>query len=526
MSRAARPIRIGALLVTPLIGAAAAMAGLDPDAEAGRQLYLTGRSASGATPLARVGGSGTPLPASVMPCANCHGADARGRPEGGIEPPAISWRELSKPYGHRHPNGRNHPAFDAASFARAVTEGIDPAGQRLDPAMPRFVLSERDLADLRSYLVQIDDDRDPGITPDTLRIGTLLPATGPMARFGEVIRAVLEARVATVNRAGGIHGRQLELVARDPGLDADTARDALAALAHEQAFALLCPLVPALDGQLGAEADRLGVPVIGALTQHSEPDAQLLFQALPGLREQFLALAEFATRRIGLADPVARILRPDAPYERAVADELEARLRAHGWHQVAQWSMPAADDVPDRADRLSREGVQALFYLGTEARLAPLLAAARARMVSPYVFAAASQAAAAASAAPTQFTERIFLAYPSLPSDWSREGRDALDALQSQPAIGRRHAALQIDAFAASAILFEALKRSGRAPRRSGLVAALEGLHDFETGLTQRMSFGPGRRIGAAGAHVVTVDLQARRFLPTGPFMSSDLLRE
>ena len=48
------------------------------------------------------------------------------------------------------------------------------------------------------------------------------------------------------------------------------------------------------------------------------------------------------------------------------------------------------------------------------------------------------------------------------------------------------------------------------------LVDALEALYAFETGLTPPLSYGPNRRIGARGAHVVAVDLVNKSYQPVG----------
>ena len=42
------------------------------------------------------------------------------------------------------------------TLARAVQEGRDPGNNRLDPAMPRFVLSMNDQRNLTAYLKQFD----------------------------------------------------------------------------------------------------------------------------------------------------------------------------------------------------------------------------------------------------------------------------------------------------------------------------------------------------------------------------------
>jgi len=57
----------------------------------GKQIYLRGASPSGKEILAYVGESSLEAPASSFPCANCHGADGLGKPEGGITPSDISW---------------------------------------------------------------------------------------------------------------------------------------------------------------------------------------------------------------------------------------------------------------------------------------------------------------------------------------------------------------------------------------------------------------------------------------------------
>lgn len=507
-------------VVASLISLACAAIPLTEQEAAGKQIYLSGTSPSGANLMARIGSASTTVPATAVPCANCHGSDGRGRPEGGIRPPDITWRELTKPYGHRHESGRNHPAFDGASLIRTITEGIDPAGQRLDPAMPRYVMTMGDSSALRAYLMRIEADRDPGLSPSTLRIGTLLPTSGAMASYGMVAKAVLEGALAQANAAGGIHGRQLQLVARDPGPDPASARAALEAIAADDIFAVLAPLTPAIDEELADFADSHGIPVIGPLTQNADGSGRFLFNTLAGLREQFLSLADFAAGKLGLSDPAARILAPDTPAGMAIAQALTTRLVAHGWHQASVIGYPPRGlDAAQAVSEFGRNGVQAVFFLGRGNDFAGVLSEAQNAMQRPYLFAAASQAAEVALGAPPGFTERIFIAYPSLPSDWTPDGLRGLRELQKSAGLDGRHAPMQIGAYSAAQVLLEALKRCGRDLSREHLVDTLEALYGFDTGLTPPLSFGPGQRTGAAGAHVVTVDLRARSFRPTGPFM-------
>src|SRR5210317_661716 len=135
----------------------------------GKLVYTAGESASGAPITAVVSRGATPIPASILPCSGCHGDDGAGRPEGGVVPSDVSWDALVSSYGHKHSYGRSHPAFDADSIAASIIQGIDPAGNELDMAMPRYAMSRDDMDALLAYLKRVSTDYDPGIGSDTVR---------------------------------------------------------------------------------------------------------------------------------------------------------------------------------------------------------------------------------------------------------------------------------------------------------------------------------------------------------------------
>lgn len=120
------------------------------------------------------------------------------------------------------------------------------------------------------------------------------------------------------------------------------------------------------------------------------------------------------------------------------------------------------------------------------------------------------------SAAPAAFKDKIFLAFPSVPSDVTPAGRAELRALLEKYKAEARHTSAQLSAFAAAKVFVEGLQRAGRDLTRERLLAALEGLNDFETGVTPRLTFGPGRRVGAAGAYVMTIDREKKEYAPAG----------
>jgi len=51
---------------------------------------------------------------------------------------------------------------------------------------------------------------------------------------------------------------------------------------------------------------------------------------------------------------------------------------------------------------------------------------------------------------------------------------------------------------------------------RAALIASLEQLRDFKTGVLPPLTFNPNRRIGASGCYIVGVDLTRKQYVPLG----------
>jgi ABC-type branched-subunit amino acid transport system substrate-binding protein len=120
------------------------------------------------------------------------------------------------------------------------------------------------------------------------------------------------------------------------------------------------------------------------------------------------------------------------------------------------------------------------------------------------------------------FKDRVFLSFPSVPADVTPEGLAELRALQQKYKFASRHTASQLMAFAAARIFTEALKRAGRDLSREKLITALEGLYEYDTGVTPSITFGPNRRVGAMGGYVVSVDPAKREFVSASGWVKNN----
>ncbi|NNU42334.1 ABC transporter substrate-binding protein [Ramlibacter montanisoli] len=499
---------------------------LTAEQQAGRRLYLEGESAFGDAFTGRIGMGQQQLPGPAVRCGNCHGADGRGRPEGGIRPVNITWSELTKSYGHAHDNGRRHPPFDEASLRRAIVDGVDAAGNPLDASMPRFRISGRDWKALLAYMKVLELQQDPGVGSDTLRLGTLLPGAGRFAELGQAVKGILQAHLDEINAGGGIHGRRLELVSADYASDdPDAARSALRKLvAQGDVFALLSPFAAGLEDELGRLANESRIPVVGPLSLFgADPRSsnQQVFHLLSGIGE----LAEVLALHLG-REPKARampavLLHPDGPAGAALADALGQRLKNQGWSRLDRVAFrPGTTDAAALARTLKARGAEAVFLLGPGVDVAALARQLAEAGRPPYLLLPGPLAPRAVLELPAAFDGRILLAYPTVPADQKPEALRQYAALFKGSALVRGHQTTQVPAYSSAVLLAETLKRVGRDLTREKLVAALESVQGFEPGLVPAVSFNASRRVGALGGYVVAVDLKARNFSQVGGFLA------
>lgn len=509
-----------------LVCGAALAAPLSPQEEAGKRIYFDGESSSGSDITAVVANDGTTVQASVLPCASCHGDDGQGRPEGAVIPSDVRWSSLTKRYGRTTAGGRRHPPYAERTMARAIESGVDSAGTPLDPTMPRYAMSREDMESLVAFMKRLELLRDPGVLPAKLRIATVLPTRGRLADTGEVLRRVLQAWFDDLNAGGGIHGRRIELaVAAFDSDREDGLRAARRLLDRGDVFALVSPFTPRAESRLARLAEERRLPIVGPLTpfarQTGTPNHWVFF-VLGGVREQARVLADHAAASLGLEDPAVAILHPAEEPLADAADAARAQLGSRGWKRVELRTIARGASLAPLAAELKRGGVPVVLFLGGDEELSDLGRVARDLDWAPVLLVPGTLAARSAVALPAAFDGKVFLAYPTLPTDETPAAVGRLARLRARGRIPERHLAAQAQACSAAAILAEALKRTGKVVRRERFVGNLEVLYEFETGLVPPVSYGPNRRVGALGGYVVAVDRRNGSFRPVGGWRRLD----
>jgi ABC-type branched-subunit amino acid transport system substrate-binding protein len=473
----------------------------------GKQIYLRGTTASGNEITGRV--AEIDLPGSTATCGGCHGMKGEGKTEGGVTAGNLTWPHLLKPYGHTHTTGREHGPFNESSFIRAVVNGVDTNGNELLAAMPRYRLSAQDMADLIAYLKRIDTDLDPGVTDTSIRVGLLVPSQGALADVGAAMKDVFTAYFDNVNKRGGVFNRKIELHVAEVGAGAAAGSVAQDFARKEQIFAFIGGLSAGADAQLAAVARSEQIPFIGpsTLLPHVEtPVNRYLFYLLPGVAEQAVSLVTFAASRNELQNASVAIVHNDNTLAVAAATAAEEHAKKIGRRVEAKQVYTSTDfDAKRIVAELKSKDARAVFFFGSGKEQASFLSEAATARWTPHVFILGVMSGKEFSKDILEFKNKIFMALPTVPADVTREGMAEFRALHEQYRFTARNTASQLAAFAAAKIFLEALTRAGKDLSRETLISKLESLYEYDTGLTPRITFGPNRRIGANGAHVIAL---------------------
>jgi ABC-type branched-subunit amino acid transport system substrate-binding protein len=491
----------------------------------GKQIYIQGTSASGKEILAYLGESSLEVSASAMPCANCHGFNGEGKPEGGIDPSNLTWESLTKPYGLTHANGRRHPAYTERGIELAITRGTDPGGNKLQNVMPRYQMTSGDMADLIAYLKRLGKDRDPGVFDNKIVIGTAVPAKGALAEMGQAVKAVITAYFDELNSQGGIYNRRLELKSTETGENPAATRANFERLVtDEQIFAMAGAFIAGAEKEVVPLLAQKEVPLIGPLTLYPQtgfPLNRQVFYLLSGNEGQARALMDFAATKLALKNPGVGVIYTRNEINANVLEAVKDQSKKQGWDAPLSYEFSVGQfDAAVAAAKLKLANRKVVFLLSGSEEAMSFLKEAEKLSWFPFIFFPSANAGAGIFDAPAGFDGKVYLSFPTSPADQSPEGIAQFRALAEKYKLSTKHLAAQLSGYSAAKILAEALKRAGKDLSREKFIQVLEGLYEYKTGLTPPISYGPNRRVGAMGAYVITVNFKTRQLVPASEWIS------
>lgn len=160
----------------------------------GKRMYRDGVLPSG-DPMTAIVAGDVPIVGTQFSCESCHGRSGMGAAEGEFVVPPVAAQFLF----NESPQPRR-PAYNRASLAQLLRDGITPSGRELSAAlMPRYKLDDGDIEVLVSYLETLSAEDSPGVSDSSIRFATIVTdASSAVER--QAVAGVVQRFAEDINR--------------------------------------------------------------------------------------------------------------------------------------------------------------------------------------------------------------------------------------------------------------------------------------------------------------------------------------
>lgn len=366
--------------------------------------------------------------------------------------------------------------------------------------------------------------QEPGVGPKALKIGVLGSLTGPFAIFGTGNLAGATIAFEETNTAGGINGRQIEWVSLD---DESSPPKGIAAFKRlvdqEKVFAIFGPGASAVGQALIPSFKASKTPVFVSVFSTpavTEPPISTVFRTGPmNDRQQGIAIADYLVDH--LKAKKISLIRQSDEYGKRGGESVVGRLKELKVELASEEVFNLTDtDFTAQLSRTIQAAPDVVVIYGYPNPSAILTRQAKQLGLKAKIMGANSAGSrkypeiVGEAAAGTQniITLQVL---PEGDDPAAVKFRAAFEkrfpdlAKQGRPDLG------DVLAYGGALAFVEGLKRAGSNPTQEGFIKALEGLKNFETGLTLPTTFSETQREGNVAAKIVEVqgDL-TRKMLP------------
>jgi ABC-type branched-subunit amino acid transport system substrate-binding protein len=353
-----------------------------------------------------------------------------------------------------------------------------------------------------------------GVTDNQIRLGISAPFTGSAKELGSQMKLGIETAFNLINETGGIHGRQLKLVATDDGYEPTRTAESMKELYEkEQVFGFIGNVgtptaVVALPYALERKTLFFGAFTGAGLLRRDPPD-RYVFNYRASYAEETYAVVRYLVKVRGLRpdqiavfaqqdaygdagfDGVAKamralrggderptsILRLDYKRNTVDVDEAVARLRAHRIPIKAVVMVPAyraaAKFIEKTRDLYPEMIYTNVSFVGSTA-LADELMLLGPRYAKGVIVTQVVPAVDSYASTVLKYKTALAKYFPAVPPDY-----------------------VSLEGYVAGSVLLEGLKRADRQLDTEKLVEALETVRDFDMGLGAPISFGPTEHQGS-----------------------------
>jgi branched-chain amino acid transport system substrate-binding protein len=351
-----------------------------------------------------------------------------------------------------------------------------------------------------------------GVTDNEIRLGISAPFTGSAKELGIQMKLGIETAFNLINESGGIHGRQLRLVAADDGYEPMRAAETMKELYEkQQVFGFIGNVgtptaVVALPYALERRTLFFGAFTGAGLLRRDPPD-RYVFNYRASYAEETDAVVRYLVKMRGLRpEQIAVFAQQDAYGDSGFAGVAKAMRALRGGNEGTILRLDYQRNTLDVDDAVSRLRahkipIKAVVMVGAYRSCAKFIEKTRdlyPNMIYTNVsFVGSTALADELKLLGPRYANGVIVTQvvPAVDSYASTVLKYKTALAKYFPGVLPDYVSLE--GYVAGSLLPEGLKRAGRQLDTEKLVEALETVRDFDMGLGAPISFGPTEHQGS-----------------------------
>jgi len=320
-----------------------------------------------------------------------------------------------------------------------------------------------------------------GVTGKSITIGNSTALSGPLGNAGQDHLKGIQAAFAAINKAGGVHGRELRIVSKDDGYQAPrTVENVKQMIDDNSAFAFMSLIGTPNNAAILPMTEKAGIPVLGPITGAAslrKPEHKNTFHIRPSYTDEVTRMVQQLVQ-MGIQDIAVVYL--DNPFGKEVLGNAQRALAEQKLKAVA--AVPLAVDGKNHAEVAQQvvDSKAGAVFLGTTGTGS-----------TDFILSLRDIAAGLpVIGLSVTFTDTkrlgkhlVGLAQAAvLPSASSRKFAVVRAYFAAAEAAGQQVLGLGLESWINAQVMAEGLRRAGRDVTRDKLRAALASIRNFEIG--------------------------------------------
>jgi branched-chain amino acid transport system substrate-binding protein len=351
-----------------------------------------------------------------------------------------------------------------------------------------------------------------GVTDNEIRLGISAPFTGSAKELGNQMKLGIQTAFNLINESGGIHGRQLRLVAADDGYEPTRAAETMKELYEkQQVFGFIGNVgtptaVVALPYALERRTLFFGAFTGAGLLRRDPPD-RYVFNYRASYAEETDAVVRYLVKMRGLRpEQIAVFAQQDAYGDSGFAGVAKAMRALRGGNEGTILRLDYQRNTLDVDDAVARlrahkPPIKAVVMVGAYRSCAKFIEKTRdiypSMIYTNVSFVGSTALADELMLLGPRYANGVIVTQvvPAVDSYASTILKYKTALAKYFPGVLPDYVSLE--GYVAGSLLLEGLKRTGRQLDTEKLVEALESVRDFDMGLGAPISFGPTEHQGS-----------------------------